>query len=782
MKTTNTIAQSNPSLDNSSNTVYGDFIALLFLALYLVIDFLPHFNSIEIINTQFFYLSLVNIVAIAYIFKNKIAVFYNYPLFSQVGLFQIIYFSFVVLAGCSLLFAKNISLSIISFSQILVIFLMIVNLILLFRDRLYLLPKIAFLIGISVFLQNIAQLGNFLKNFDNITNALNELKGNAANVNIFAASLNIKIPFLIIGVLQYENWKKWFLIVTFFLSTFIVVLISSRSAYLGLFFELIFFVIAYFKINLFSKNTFYNTLHIILPVLLSIVLANIIFKKGDNIGRFESVNTRILQIADVKEASAAARLGYWKNASEMIAKDPITGIGLGNWRVESIPYERKIIDEAFISSHTHNDFLEIATETGILNGIIYLSLFLLLFFTNAKTICIKTDKDKTIALLVLLIVIGYFIDAFFNFPLYRPTMQIAFAFMIVFTHLQVNNKRTLNTNSSKIGLGLLILSLLVTGFVYTEFKASQLEFKIKYDQPALSSTEIISKFPAIAQIGIYGESFYQLAAVAAFNEKDLIVAEKYFKLANTVNPYNGVSNWYLHKIEKSKDNQDRAYTLIKTAFYARPRTLNFYLDGLLMAAKKKDTTEILKIHKLFTTYRSMPANWIKTANALQKANYSPTKIQLFLKKGLTLYPTDSLLKVKTQGELKMQNIPTNINKDTVKSQNVPNYMIEAKKMGDAKQFDKAIELYKKELTLYPEKRVILQDIAVCYYSLNDTKTAISYLLRILNDPNLNDGKTEYLLAGCYHKIQDKTNSCKYLNLAIAKNFPGSKELFNQLCQ
>jgi tetratricopeptide (TPR) repeat protein len=109
-------------------------------------------------------------------------------------------------------------------------------------------------------------------------------------------------------------------------------------------------------------------------------------------------------------------------------------------------------------------------------------------------------------------------------------------------------------------------------------------------------------------------------------------------------------------------------------------------------------------------------------------------------------------------------------------------MIEAKKMGDAKQFDKAIELYKKELALYPEKRVILQDIAVCYYSLNDTKTAISYLLRILNDPNLNDGKTEYLLSGCYHKIQDKTNSCKYLNLAIAKNFPGSKELFNQLCQ
>jgi hypothetical protein len=95
-------------------------------------------------------------------------------------------------------------------------------------------------------------------------------------------------------------------------------------------------------------------------------------------------------------------------------------------------------------------------------------------------------------------------------------------------------------------------------------------------------------------------------------------------------------------------------------------------------------------------------------------------------------------------------------------------MIEAKKMEMPNNLIKQLNFIK-ELALYPEKRVILQDIAVCYYSLNDTKT-ISYLLRILDDPNLNDGKTEYLLSGCYHKIQDKTNSCKYLNLAIAKKF------------
>jgi hypothetical protein len=37
--------------------------------------------------------------------------------------------------------------------------------------------------------------------------------------------------------------------------------------------------------------------------------------KGDTIGRFESVNNRILQIADVKLLPLQG-LGYWENASK----------------------------------------------------------------------------------------------------------------------------------------------------------------------------------------------------------------------------------------------------------------------------------------------------------------------------------------------------------------------------------------------------------------------------------------------------------------------------------
>ena len=153
----------------------------------------------------------------------------------------------------------------------------------------------------------------------------------------------------------------------------------------------------------------------LIPILFSLILANIVFKVNNGTGRYESVGSRVVQIASTNEASVSARFTYWDNALTIINKSPFTGIGLGNWKIESIPYEKTSIDDGFISSHTHNDFLEITAETGIFNGFVYLLLFIIAFFINMKAILSKSDPNKKIiALLALLILTGYFIDAFFN--------------------------------------------------------------------------------------------------------------------------------------------------------------------------------------------------------------------------------------------------------------------------------------------------------------------------------------------------------------------------------
>ena len=46
-------------------------------------------------------------------------------------------------------------------------------------------------------------------------------------------------------------------------------------------------------------------------------------------------------------------------------QNPILGIGMGNWQLESIKADRENIQSYIIPYHVHNDFLELAAEIGI---------------------------------------------------------------------------------------------------------------------------------------------------------------------------------------------------------------------------------------------------------------------------------------------------------------------------------------------------------------------------------------------------------------------------------
>ena len=789
------IKQNNSSIDlnsesESQNSVYYDFMSLFFFACYLLIDFLPDFKSIEIIGTQYFCISILNLIIALFIFKNPSFLNQSFILILKKSHLLKIYILFLLLSGISFLSTKNLSLTVVSYIEILVVFIMFLNLFAILYNRLYLIFRISIIVGISVILQTVIELSDVLKDSGSIINMLSSLKGNTGNINIFAASLNIKIPFLLIGIIHFSNWKKWLLIFSLFLVTFTIFLISARSAYLGLFFETLLFMLFYLKLYSFKKETILNIAHLLIPMLLALLFANILFSVNKGTGRYESVGSRVVQIVNTNEASVSARLTYWDNALSIINKFPVTGVGLGNWKIESIPYERTSIDEAFISSHTHNDFLEIAAETGVLNGLVYLSLFIIAFFINMKAILNKSDSNnKIIALLALLILTGYFIDAFFNFPLYRPTMQFGFALFLILTiinTLKIDESNYTRKNSV-FTIGIIIICLITIYITFLTLKAYQLEYAIKYNKKeGQTSDEILRNLPQLPNVGIYSEPFYEHLAIAYFSEEKYENSKKYFYLSNKTNPYLGVSYWYLHKIEKINGNFDTAYKYIKTAFYSRPRTTNFYLDALKMASIKKDTSEIFKIHELFTKYRSMPSNWKNTASALSISKYDTNKIIAFVNKGLKIYPTDTTLLNRKTRLLKRKE-STNINNTFVnglpaESATKINYMLEAKKMGDAQQFDKAIVLYNKAFKENPEKVVILQDIAVCYYQLDKPEIAINYLERILNNPRLNDGKTEYLLSGCYFKIKDKKNGCNYLNIAFNKKYPNTEQLLNQFCK
>jgi len=82
-----------------------------------------------------------------------------------------------------------------------------------------------------------------------------------------------------------------------------------------------------------------------------------------------------------RKPSVASRLDYWYQATIAFAQRPIFGWGLDNFRYVSKIYQK---DYSSWSWYTHNHFLQMFSDTGILGGISFLIFIYLLLFSLVK--------------------------------------------------------------------------------------------------------------------------------------------------------------------------------------------------------------------------------------------------------------------------------------------------------------------------------------------------------------------------------------------------------------
>lgn len=769
---------------------YFDFIAISFVILLLMIDFLPNFESIDIIAPQYVYLSVWNVsLAILYFFQPKFLKINGLQILKKT-LWTKCYLLFVMISGFSFFWANNASLALVAFSKQLIILILIFHLFILLYKRLHLIFIISFLFCCSVFAQTFFDLIAILK-APSITDAIANLKGNTGNINVFGASLNFKIPFLIIGVLYFSNWKKWFFVLGIFLATLTVFLSGSRATFIALLLVLIISLCFYFKNKIQNEYRFSKIIMIFLPIIIAFFISSSLSDNTSQNSRNQSVAKRLFQTdlhKNSKDVSTNQRLIFWNIATKMIAQNSLCGVGIGNWKVASIPFERESIDQASASGNTHNDFLEIMTETGILNGILYVFIFGLLLFQNLKnTFQKQSEKDNYITFLALLLLICYGVDAFFNFPQFRPTMQLCFAFMIVLTILNYNYAAS-DIYAKKANFyifSIIIISITTTYISFHVLKAYQLEYARKSDllkplnQQLLSSTYILKNLPDFPTVMTNSQTFNELLGIYYFQEKKYDLAQKQFDISNKINPYFGRSEWFKFRISDAKKQSDSAYFYAKKAFEIKPRNHDFFVSALYAANLKNDTLEMLNLHKAHTQFVQKASNWYETSSVLRLSNYKITKIVSFVEEGLRYFPNDSAL-IARKRTLLEEISPT-------KKQ--PSIIIEFQKMNQKAtllfnnlQFSKALNLFQLALKMSPENPEVLTNIAVCHIKLNQPRLAIQYLLQNLKIVNSTDGKTEYLLGVCYLTMKDKENSCKFLNLSKSKNNTSASALHQQNCK
>ncbi|WP_394774378.1 O-antigen ligase family protein [Flavobacterium sp.] len=594
------------------------------------------------------------------------------------------------------------------------------------------------------------------------------MNGNTGNINILAASLSIKVSFLLLGISHFANYKKLFLLVALFSVTTVIFLTGARTSLINLF--LIFSIyITYLLFNKrFNKASLQKSALLLVPVIFAILFSSQIFKKSNDKSRYVSLENRVKEI-NTDDSSAKARLGYWNNILKISKTKPILGIGLGNYQIESIPYEKTTANDTNLSLHAHNDFLEILVETGIANSLIYLSLFVFVFITNMKKVLKSTEEQtRTIAILTILLVVIYGMDSLFNFPMYRPTMQLFFSLIIVLTitnNLEKENyENQLLTSKNKIVfLIFIIVSLLISYSALLITKASNLEYLINTDdinsneKGFLTGDEVVRRIPKYPNVLSTSEAFYEYAGIYYVREKKYEKAMNCFSKANKINPYLGRINFYKYLISKEKGNLDSSSVYIKEAFYLRPRNTAFYKSSTSIAAMKQDTIEILKEHKLFSTFRKIPEAWVIAADQLQNAGYNRNNLLDFINLGLKSLPNDSTLLKRKNEHL------------------IINYIIEGQNFESSLDMGKALKSYQKALNLEPSNVYTLQNLGFYYYNLGNYPEAIKNFLEALKQSGLENGKTEYYLAISYLKINESKNACKYFNISKTKKFADAEQ-------
>ena len=397
----------------------------IIIILILFTYFLPNFTSIDRIGNQWLYLSVINLIGIFVIYfkhNGDLKLFY----FKKVYALRW-YLLFITTGLISLLVSNNIGESIITINQYL-------NCFLAFYLIFYFLSEIEsreeFVIGILFVLLLFEIYFSFspiLKDIssDSIKYRSVEYTGLASNVNITSFSLVLKLPILLYLISNVKTLlKKILLSILLTIILYTTFILGTRGALLGL---IICFGVYFFFIIM-NYKTIKNQLSGLFLIVFSVILSMTFNLNTDFKGGSISVIDRASSISiSTTDGSVNQRLRYYKHGLSQFLETPFLGIGVGNWKLKSIGYDKNNIKQYTVPYHAHNDFIQILAEQGVFGFLCYVMVFLTSLFVLLKRKLISTNSPYFFLMGSFLI---FFLDSNLNFPIARPISQLQFILII----------------------------------------------------------------------------------------------------------------------------------------------------------------------------------------------------------------------------------------------------------------------------------------------------------------------------------------------------------------
>ena len=645
----------------------------------------------------------------------------------------------------------------------------------------------------------------------NMDQLILSIKENTGNKNILAANLTIKIPFCIYLLFSRKTYLKIFSSFIIFLSSTIIIILNARASILELLILIIiffFFLIRSFISNKIQKKELIQSIAgFVIPILCSVFVSYILVNKAieynknvlNNSTGYGTIDKRIAKIST--EAEAGSRISLWNDALLSIKQNPILGCGIGNWKINSVVYSKYRDNDFVVPYHSHNDFLEITAETGFIGGLLYLSIFIISGLFILK-IFFKTKKTETnlIAVVTLMCMSTYMLDAALNFPMERPTMQIIFALLLAITinlayefnqENKKENSKEIKSNKNSLtnlySIAFILMTVPTMYYTYSHFQSLKLQ-KILYfgeKKNNLTNDELDNIVTENKPIPNLNFSAIPIDVTLANNyvkngnyEKAAYLLER----SKYDNPYLGIYEFNKGIYFFKQGNLDSSYKYFKIAFEKRPRSIDTYRNLVVASSQKKDTATLTNTFKSFIKYRNEFNAWqIYFSAMLQSSGKANIEMLKLCDSAILKFP-DSLATLQNLKNYMKQTInsPNNISpiSSNMINSNETNLIIskinmlkeDGIKFFNEKKYKKGIDIYLELMKLQPNDYSYIENVGICYYILNDFTNANRYFDKVISSGLAKDGKSEFYNAISLFQINKKEEGCDMLNNALKKNY------------
>lgn len=288
-----------------------------------------------------------------------------------------------------------------------------------------------------------------------------------AHRNLLASFLVLAFPFVAYVFLELNGTWRAASALTMLISLFLLIVLQTRSAWVafpvGLAFSLSVLAIVTKRARPTSDRPHAYRRRLIQGSVLTAVALSVALlfyspeSRAPMVEHFDS-------LVQLRHASIQERLQLWSRTVRMIRDHPLTGVGLGNWRVVIPTYGMAGLRADTGTIHfqrPHNDFLWVTSETGVLGGLLYLAVFASVVGLAVSSMVRASSMHDRVALTLMLMGVScYVLDSLFSFPKERMVHSLYLALFIgtvLSFHPAANGRRAALSFSRRWTLAIVVL-------------------------------------------------------------------------------------------------------------------------------------------------------------------------------------------------------------------------------------------------------------------------------------------------------------------------------------